>query len=203
MKAGVLIVDYTFQVPENQQIVIFPTNDDSRTIQYDTKFILGDEQRRPPIVWKTSKIQSSFNGDITRFTMTQEQFNPATDNAELMIADYWAQAIEPEIIETEEIPTVSDLEITYSGKPAVRAGGGFKKFTLKSRIDGKLVDCAEEVNWSIDFPDGDLSQIETSAVDNTFKVKCDPDYSLIGKTFTITATTKYSSKSLIVEVTSL
>lgn len=135
--------------------------------------------------------------------MTQEQFNPATDNAELMIADYWSQAVEPEIFETEEIPTVSDLEIAYSGKPAVRAGGGFKKFALKSRIDGKLVDCPEEVNWSIDFPDGDSTQLETSAADNTFRVKCKPDYLLIGKTFTITATTKYGSKSLIVEVTSL
>ena len=130
--------------------------------------------------------------------MTQEQFNPATDNAELMIADYWSQSVEPEILETEEIPTVSDLEITYSGKPAVKAGGGFKKFSLKS-----LVDYTEEVNWSIDFPDGDSKQLETSAVDNTFRVKCKPDYSLISKTFTITATTKYSSKSLIVEVISL
>ena len=203
MKTGVLIVDYTFQVPENQQIVIFPTNDDSRTIQYDTKFILGDEKRRPPIVWKTSKIQSSFNGDITRFTMTQEQFSPSTDNAELMIADYWAQSVQPEILETEEISTVSDLEITYSGSPAVKAGGGFKKFVLKSRTDGKLVDCPEEVSWSIDFPDGDLEQLETSKNANIIKVKCKPDYLLIGKTFTITATTKYSSKSLIVEVTSL
>lgn len=203
MKTGVLIVDYTFQVPDNQQIVIFPTNDDSRTIQYDTKFILGDEKRRPPIVWKTSKIQSSFNGDITRFTMTQEQFSPSTDNAELMIADYWAQSVQPEILETEETPTVSDLEITYSGSPAVKAGGGFKKFALKSRTDGKLVDCTEEVSWSIDFPDGDLEQLETSKNANIFKVKCKPDYLLIGKTFTITATTKYGSKSLIVEVTSL
>lgn len=203
MKTGVFVVDYTFQVPENQQIVIFPTNDDSRTIQYDTKFILGDEKRRPPIVWKTSKIQSSFNGDITRFTMTQEQFNPATDNAELMIADYWSQSVEPEIFETEETPTVSDLEITYSGSPAVKAGGGFKKFALKSRIDGKLVDCTEEVSWSIDFPDGDLEQLEISKNANMIKVKCKPNYSLIGKTFTITATTKYDSRSLIVEVTSL
>ena len=203
MKTGVLIVDYTFQVPENQQIVIFPTNDDSRTIQYDTKFILGDEKRRPPIVWKTSKIQSSFNGDITRFTMTQEQFSPSTDNAELMIADYWAQSVQPEILETEEISTVSDLEITYSGSPAVKAGGGFKKFALKSRTDGKLVDCTEEVSWSIDFPDGDLEQLETSENANIIKVKCKPDYLLIGKTFTITATTKYGSKSLLVEVTSL
>lgn len=135
--------------------------------------------------------------------MTQEMFNPATDNAELMIGNYYESAVEPEIFETEEIPTVSDLEITYSGKPAVKAGGGFKKFNLKSRIDGKLVDCTEEVSWSIDFPSGDSAQLETSAVDNIFKVKCKPNYSLIGKTFTITATTKYSSKFLIVEIASL
>lgn len=135
--------------------------------------------------------------------MTQEQFNPATDNTELMIADYWAQSVEPEILETEETPTVSDLEITYSGSPAVRAGGGYKKFVLKSRIDGKFVDCTEDIEWSVDFPDGDATKLVTSVVDNVFRVKCKNDYSLIGKTFTITAQVENSSKSLIVEVTSL
>ena len=135
--------------------------------------------------------------------MTQEMYNPATDDAEKMVGNYYESAVEPEIFETEEIPTVSDLEITYSGKPAVRAGGGFKKFVIKSRIDGKLIDCTEEVSWSIDFPDGDLEQLETSVEGNVFRVKCKNDYSLIGKTFTITAQVENSSKSLIVEVTSL
>lgn len=143
------------------------------------------------------------NGDIVSFTMTQEQYSSSLDSFEHMIGGYYASTIAPEVPELEETPTVSDLEITYSGSPAVRAGGGFKKFTLKSRIDGKLVDCTEEINWSIDFPDGDSEQLETSAAGNIFKVKCKPDYSLIGKTFTITATTKYSSKSLIVEISSL
>ena len=135
--------------------------------------------------------------------MTQEQFNPATDNAELMIADYWSQSVEPEILETEEIPTVSDLEITYSGKPAVRAGGGYKKFTLKSRIDGKLVDCTEDVKWSVDFSDIDPEKLETSIIGNVFRVKCKSDYSLISKTFIVTAQVENSSKSIIVEVVSL
>lgn len=154
-------------------------------------------------MWKTSKIQSSFNGDITRFTMTQEQFNPATDNAALMIADYYESAVEPEIKETEEQPTASELEIAYSNSPTVKAGGGYKKFTLKSRIDGKLIDCTEDVEWSVDFVSGDSSKLETSISGNIFKVKCKNDYSLIGKTFTITAKTKYNSASLVVEVTSL
>lgn len=159
--------------------------------------------RYPPLAWKISKIEDTLVDGITRFTMTQEQYNPATDNAELMIGNYYESAVQPEILETEEIPTVSDLEITYSGSPAVKAGGGFKKFCLKSRVDGKLVDCTEEVSWGIDFPDGDWEQLESSVIGNIIRIKCKPDYLLIGKTFTITATTKYSSKSLIVEIASL
>ena len=159
--------------------------------------------RYPPIAWKISKIEDTLVDGITRFTMTQEMFDPARDNAELLIGNYYESAVEPEILETEETPTISDLEITYSGSPAVKAGGGYKKFALKTRIDGKLVDCTEEVNWSIDFPDGDLSKLETSVEGNVFRVKCKNDYFLIGKTFTITAQVENSSKSLIVEVTSL
>ena len=180
-----------------------PTNDDTKTILYDTKFLKSSPGRYPPLAWKVSKIEDTATEGISKFTMTQEQFNSATDNFELLIADYWESAVEPEILETEEIPTVSDLEIAYSGKPAVRAGGGFKKFSLKSRVNGKLVDCAEEVKWSVDFSDGDLSQLETSVNGNVFRVKCKPDYLLIGKTFTITATSKHSSKSLICEVIGL
>lgn len=195
-------LDYTFQIVENQSIAIMPTNDDTRTIAYDTKFLISEAGRYPPIAWKISKIFNSFNGDITRFTMTQEQFNPATDNAELMIANYYESAVEPEILEIEETPTISDLEIVYSGSPAVRAGGGYKKFTLKARIGGKLVDTTDDVEWSVDFQ-GNEDKLQCSVMDNIFKVKCVNDYALIGKTFTVTAENQYSSKSIIVEVISL
>ena len=180
-----------------------PTNEDTKTILYDTKFLKSSPGRYPPLAWKVSKIEDTATDGISKFTMTQEQFNPATDNVELMVADYWESAVEPEIKETEENPTISDLEITYSGAPTVKAGGGYKKFTLKSRIDGKLVDCTEDIEWSVDFVNGDSSKLETSISGNIFKVKCKNDYSLIGKTFTITAKTKYNSTSLVVEVTSL
>lgn len=208
-------LDYVFQVPENQHIAVLPTNDDSRSIYYDCKFLIGDEKRYPPIAFKTSKIQSSLNGDITYFTMTQEQFDAAKDNAELMIANYYESAVEPQSnppIENEEFEILdlpdmnysmtTELEIVYSGQPAVRAGGGYKKFTLKEKSDNELIDVSDEITWDINF-DGNEGKLEYIAKDNTFKIKCINDYSLIGKTFTLIARSNNSSKSLVVEVTSL
>ena len=196
-------LDYTTQTVENQEVMWLPTNDDTKTILYDTKFLKSSPGRYPALKWSVTKIEDSATEGISRFTMAQIQFDPARDNEELMIADYWESAVEPELPETEEVSTVSNLEITYSGQPAVRAGGGYKKFTLKSRANDKLVDITDDVEWSVDFPDGDITQLVTSVVDNVFKVKCLNDYSLIGKTFTITAESRYGSKSIIVEVASL
>jgi hypothetical protein len=196
-------LDYTMQVVEQQHVMLMPSNKDTNSIGYDSKFLVSNEGRYPPIAWKISKIQPSVVNDTVRFTMTQEQFNAATDDAELMIANYKMSYVEPELPEIEEIQTISDLEIVYSGKPAVRAGGGYKKFTIKERVDGNLVDIEDDIEWSVDFPDGDPTKLITSVVDNVFKVKCTNDYSLIGKIFTITAKSESSSKSITVEVTSL
>ena len=196
-------LDYTFQVVENQDVFWVPTNSDTTTILYDTKILKSDSGRYPPIAYKVSKIEDTATLGITKFTMTQEQFDTARDNFELMIANYYDGKVEPELLELEETPTISDLEIIYSGSPVVRAGGGYKKFTLKARVNGKLVDVTDDVEWIVDFSSGDLNKLETSVVDNIFRVKCLNDYSLIGKTFTITAESMYSSKSIVVEVTSL
>jgi len=196
-------LDYTTQTVENQEVLWLPTNDDTKTIVYDTKFLKSSPGRYPPLRWTITKIEDTASDGISRFTLAQDQFDPSKDNVELMIANYYDSYVEPEVLETEEITTVSDLEITYSGKPAVRAGGGYKKFTLKSRIDGKLIDATADVEWNIDFSDGDSTKLECSAAGNVFKVKCLNDYSLIGKTFIITATSEYSSKSIVAEVISL
>lgn len=195
-------LDYTFEVVEQQHVMLMPSNKDTNMLTYNTRLLVSNAGRYPPIAWKISKVQPHVVNDTVRFTMTQEQFNASTDNVELMIADYGMSYVEPETIEMEETPTISDLEIVYSGKPAVRAGGGYKKFTLKARVDGKLVDTTEDVEWSVEF-DGNEDKLECTVQDNIFKVKCKNDYTLIGKTFTITAESEYSSKALIVEVVSL
>jgi hypothetical protein len=183
--------------------MLMPSNKDTNTIGYDSKFLVSNEGRYPPIAWKVSKIQPSVVNDTVRFTMTQEQFNAATDDVELMIANYKVSYIEPELPEIEEVPIISDLEIVYTGRSAVRAGGGYKKFTLKSRENDNLIDVTDSIDWKIDFPDGDSTQLECVIADNVCKVKCLNNYSLIGKTFTLTAQTQHGAKSIFVEVISL
>ena len=195
-------LDYVGSTVENQELFWVPTNSDTKTILYDTKFLKSAEGRYPPLAWKISKVEDTAIDGITRFTMTQEMFDPSRDNAELGIANYWEHAVEPEVPEFEEIPTISDFEITYSSSPTVKAGGGYKKFLLKECVDNKFVDVTDAVEWNVDF-DGNEDKLECVVKDNAIKVKCKPDYSLIGKTFVLTAHNKHSSKSLTVEVTSL
>ena len=179
-----------------------PTNDDTKTILYDTNFLKSSPGRYPAIKWSVTKIEDTATEGISMFTMAQTQFDPSKDNVELMVADYWESAVEPQLPEPQKTSTVSDLEITYSGQPAVRAGGGFKKFTLKTRVDGNLVDITEDVTWDIDFAQN-MDKLEYSTEDNTIRIKCLPDYSLIGQTFTIMAQSRYGSKSIVCEVISL
>lgn len=195
-------LDYTFEIVEQQHVMLMPSNNDTNILTYNTRMLVSNVGRYPPIAWKISKVQPSVVSDTVRFTMTQEQYNAATDSAELMIADYRKSYVEPELPELEETPTVSDLEITYSGSPAVRAGGGYKKFRLKARVNGELIDTSEDVEWSVDFG-GNEDKLECSVEENIFRVKCLNDYSLIGQTFTLTAESAHSSKSIVVEVTSL
>ena len=196
-------LDYRTQTVENQEVLWLPTNDDTKTIVYDTKFLKSSIGRYPPLKWTITKIEDTAVDGISRFTLAQTQFDPAKDNADLMIADYWESAVEPEVFELEEVPTFSNLEIVYSGKPAVRAGGGYKKFTLKKRDNETLVDVVDSVEWSVDFENGDPNKLELLTTENVLKVKCVNDYSLIGSTFTVKAVSKYDSASLVVEVISL
>lgn len=210
-------LDYTTQTVENQEVMWLPTNDDTKTIQYDTKFLKSSPGRYPALKWTITKIEDSATDGISRFTMAQTQFDPAKDNVDLMVADFYESAVEPEILELEENPTFSDLEITYSGSPAVRACGGYKKFALKARAGDELVDVVGDIEWSIDGKSVNITDDTERSVSfgdnggklvclgqkNIFKIKCTNDYSLVGKTFTVTAKSKHSSRSITVEVISL
>ena len=123
-------LDYTTQTVENQEVLWLPTNDDTKTIIYDTKFLKSADGRYPPLRWTITKIEDTAVDGISKFTLAQDFFDPAKDNVELMVANYYDSYVDPEILEPEQTTVINNLEIVYSGSPAVRAGGGYKKFTI-------------------------------------------------------------------------
>lgn len=189
-------LDYTTQTVENQEVMWLPTNSDTVTIMYDTGFLRSSPGRYPPLKWKVSKIEDTATIGISRFTMTQEQFDPNRDNYEEMIADYWDGSIAP----TPQCPDTNEYKIKYSNTPSVRAGGGYKKFTFIN-VDHQD-EVIDSVEWEIDFGEFN-NKLEHVISDNYIKIKCSDDYSLIGKTFNLVAKYNGYTKCLVVEVASL
>lgn len=191
-------LDYTTQTVENQEVMWLPTNSETKTILYDTKFLKSAPGRYPALKWTITKIEDTANEGISRFTMAQTQFDPNKDNVEEMIADYYESAVAP--VEPTDKPV--NYIIEYSGSPAVKAGGSFKKFMLKQEQDGQHVDVTDPIEWSVDFSEfNDKLTLEYDG--NVCRIKCIDDYSLIGKIFSLTATCNNTSSCIDVEVASL
>lgn len=97
----------------------------------------------------------------------QDQYNSKTDNAEKMICDYF----EPNKSDEPDADSQVTATIKYAGKPEVRVGGSWKKFTpVFTSITGEEV--AEVAKWSFICLDEFKSFVETQvATDGVFKIR--------------------------------
>ena len=160
-----------------------PTNQNTQTIGYDQRFLISDIGRIPALCYKVSKISDTSPIGMTKFSLTQTTFNDKTDNAALLIADYWANNIEPTEpdIETGVIGTAS---IAFSGtKPTIKIGGSQKVFTPTFSNDGVTV-----TKWTISDKDVDISGDSNYTIEyegELLKLNVAQNYYLIGKVLMI------------------
>ena len=157
-----------------------PTNADVLTIGYNQRFLISDPRRRPCIAWTVSKIEDTQPEGLTKLKFTQETFNPNTDNAELMLADYWTSNVEP-IVPDAETELKQTSAITYSGNaPTIKVGGSYKVFTPVFSDESVTVD-----KWTISDENGDISADTTNYTieydGDKLKLKVAQNYYLIGK----------------------
>lgn len=157
-----------------------PTNVNTQTIGYNQRFLISDKGRIPALSYEVSKISDTSPVGLIKFSLAQTTFNESTDNVELMIADYWSDAIEP--IEADiETELTSNATITYSGKTTtIKVGGNFKTFTPAFSIEGTTVQ-----KWLISDENGDISGDNDNYVitysGDQLKLKVAQNYNLIGK----------------------
>ena len=168
-----------------------PTNLETQTIGYNTRFLISSEGRFPPLAWKVTRINDVGPIGLTRMCLSQDLFNDSVDDADLMIANYKSSEIKP-IQPATPTPT-NDIVITYNGnKPTVRVGSQ-KVFTANLSDENHF-----DIKWSISdgvntysssydnttMTYGDYTMITT---DRTLTLKVAQNYDLVATVLTITA----------------
>lgn len=175
--------------------VQIPYTDESKLIDIGKRFMLetiGDEPKTYRVVSVDSMTQRfDRDGEITGFiilNLEQDLYNPHTDNIELEVCDY--------IPEDQFVEVFEQAEITYRGKPTVRAGGSKKTFT------GSVVGSDEIGSWSITANRKQIAGINCAADGNKFSIIVDDDMHLVGTILTLTFKGQNSIATIEIEVVS-
>lgn len=172
-------------VIENQNSFWVPTNKETQTICYNTRFLLSENQMHPSS-YTVIKIEDTFPCGIIKVTLKQDLYNPETDNPDLMIADYYKSSIVPN--KDDAAASNYHAKIECNGKtPKVIIGGSYKKLT-GIFYDGNGFPINKYCQWNISFPDDKAKSFHIMKDNNILKIKALEDYTLIGKTVEITLT---------------
>ena len=154
------------------------TNADTQTIGHDQRFLISDAGRMPPLCYSVATISDSMPMGITKFVMSQSTFDQIHDSADLMLAGYFTDGVEPvePDIEQELLGTAT---ISYSGtKPTIKVGGSAKTFTPVFSVEGTTVS-----QWLVSDENGDISSNTNYTLERdgeNLKIKVGLNYNLIG-----------------------
>ena len=158
--------------------VWMPTTNDAVTIGYNQRFLISDERRTTPLAWEASKIEDTQPFGITKLKLNQSTFNPSADNADMMLADYYSDSIEPVELDIEQ-ELSGTATISYSGtRPTIKVGGSQKTFAPVFSVEGTTV-----AQWLVSDENGDISDNTNYTVERDgelLKIKVGLNYNLIG-----------------------
>lgn len=192
-----LWTDYKITDPENQKIIWLPYNEKTVNIFYDQRIAVS-EPRTIPVVWKCSKVEDMNVRGIIRLTWAQSQWNQHTDfiekDSDGNVIGMWCDYYTTDGVAPEEPKIEEDIHavISYVGKPTIKVGGSFKKFTVDF-FDGENPIGFRLGQWGflIDGNDAkELVQLDTSDVDdNQMKVKFVGGDKYMGKKLNVSYTT--------------
>lgn len=154
------------------------TNLETQTIGHDQRFLISDIGRTPPLCYSVATISDSMPRGITKLVMSQNTFDQIHDNADLMLAGYYKDGIEP--VEPDVFQELSGTAIiAYSGtKPTIKVGGSAKTFSPVFSVEGATVD-----RWIVSDENGDIGGNMNYTIERdgeNLKIKVGLNYNLIG-----------------------
>lgn len=197
--------DYKLTSVEDQQKFIVPLNSVSETLYYNQRMIIDNKvdvlHGAEPRAWMISKINRISSNGTVLVTLAQDKFNAHTDYVEYedesdpasiigMWADYYS---DDGTAPSEDEPTPMDIHsvIEYAGKPNIKAGGSYKKFTVIFYDHETVIDHMLG-RWSFEIDGVDASAlIETDTAglpDNQIRVRFTGSEDYMGRTLKVAYT---------------
>lgn len=137
--SGVWSDGFTTSV-ENEAMFIVPSNQVTKTIDYNMRFMLSDNIIHPK-VYEVSKVEDTFPAGIIKITLVQCHYDAEKDNALLKVCNYYDNAILPV---PEDTPEVSyKAELVFNGSTKIIYINGSTRVVTATVFDGERV--ADEV----------------------------------------------------------
>lgn len=128
--SGVWSDGFTTTVQNEMQFIV-PSNETTKTIDYDCRFMLSDNQIHPK-VYSVTKLEDTFPCGVTKVTLVQDHYDEAVDNVELKICNYYNNKIIP--VEPDQHES-HNIKILFSGaEPFLHRGGSRRSISVESSI---------------------------------------------------------------------
>lgn len=120
-------------LPDSTMNIFLPVDKETIKLNFDSRFLIdAPGVTEEPNAWKIvnrNAISRMYDDKgVVMLSLGRDQFNHETDNAELMIADYYKDARRPEKPKPEL--NVASAVFTYKGHPKIVAGAPAKTFGL-------------------------------------------------------------------------
>lgn len=157
----------TVTIGYNQNLIYIPLNEDTLYFKSDDRFFI-DNNKVSPKVYRATRVDTvtgTFNGvGYVTVLVTEDQYNPDTDNVEKFVCDY-----------KEPVNDVSDIKISYRGNSNIICGGSYKTFSAD-----------RNVTWTINCLPEQTAFIQSEVYNDRIKIKCLNNLNLIGTTIKLT-----------------
>lgn len=130
---GTRSYDNFTNLPDSTMNVFLPLDSETIKLRFDSRFLLDafgitEEPDAWKVVNRNAISRAQHGHGVIMLSLGRDQFNHETDNAELMVANYYKEAAKPEPPKPD-INAVSAV-FSYKGQPKIVAGAPAKSFGL-------------------------------------------------------------------------
>ena len=188
-------------VGDSQHLVYIPYNEETILI-HDGFRVIMDKTHDNPTVYRVTQVDplsmavgSDMEEDgLIQWSMLQTQFNEETDNAELMVADYYNRGHSTDGSDPSLNPSITLIDEDGDGLLAI---GETKRVRIELKEDGEA---ASGLSYELEYDMADGAARVESVENGIITLYAEKDRDNVGKTISVTATAGDMKSTLEIQI---